>query len=217
MTASARPRVSVRGTARRDVAPDSFDVTARLACRAAAAADALAALTDGFARVESAIDALPGADLTVVRGAASQRRSSWYATPGAQPNLEWLASRHVTITGRDVGRVGAVMSAFAELIGSVDGLELDGPTWRLDRDNPAPGELQAEAVREALARAQRYAAALGGVLGPLIELADAGALDHHGARAVPASAGGGISAMDFTPAPIEVSVTVEGRWALILT
>jgi uncharacterized protein YggE len=206
------PHVAVHANARREVVPDWFEVAVRVACRSSDAEAASAALTTGFARVEEAIDALPPSDVVARRGAASQRWIAWERDPG------WLASRRITLTGRDVEHAGEVISPFAALSGTVDGLELSGPVWGLDPDNPVHAELQAEAVREARARAQRYAAALGGTLGPLIELADPG-LGHHPVplgRAEASMGGAGLETLDFSPVPIEVEAGVEGRWALIL-
>ena len=206
------PQVAVHASARREVVPDSFEVVVQVACRRGDAEDALATLTTGFARVEQTIDALPPSDAVARRGAVSQRWTPWERDPG------WLASRRVTLTGRDVEHASEVIAPFAQLSGTVDGLELSGPIWGLDPDNPVHAELQVEAVREARARAQRYAAALGGTLGPLIELADPG-LGHYAVPLgrVESSAGGaGFETMDFSPEPIAVEARVVGRWALIL-
>ena len=181
------PQVAVRSTAHRDVPPDSFEVTVRLVCRAADAAAAATSLTTGFARIEQTIDSLPGP--------VSQRKTVWRHHPDDAQITEWIAARHVVVTGRDNERAGAAMRAFAELTDTVDGIELHGPSWRLDNDNPAYGEVQADAVGEALARARRYAVTLGGRLGTLIELADTGLLDGR---------------------PVRLSVTVDARWALIV-
>jgi len=215
------PQVAVRSTVYRDVTPDSFEVTVRLVCRTADAAAAATSLAAGFARIEQTIDSLPGPDLTVERGAVSQRKVVWRPEPKGGLTTEWVASRHVIVTGRDNQRAGAVMRAFAELTDTVDGIELHGPSWRLDNDNPAYGEVQADAVGEALARARRYAVTLGGRLGTLIELADTG-LD--GGRIVYAEQasfrsggpGEGFETMDFTPVPVQISATVDARWALIV-
>src|SRR5262249_2386528 len=189
-----------------------FEVVVRVACRSGDAEAALAALTSGFARVEEAIDALPPSGVVARRGAVSQRWIPWERDPG------WLASRRVTLMGRDVEHAGDVIAPFAALSGSVDGLELTGPVWEVEPDNPVHAELQAEAVREAHARAQRYAAALGGTLGPLIELADP-RLGHHAVqlgRADASMEGAGFETMDFSPLPIAVEAGVVGRWALVL-
>ena len=211
---SSLPSVAVHATAHRDVTPDRFDTVVRLACRSEDAAAAARALTTGFSRLEAQIEVLP-ADLDVIvrRSGVSQRRVTW--RPDRPGVTEWIASREVTLISGETERAGSVIAPFAALTDSVDGLELDGPSWHLDRDNPVYAELQAEAVHEAVARAKRYAAALGGTLGSLIELADPGvsALIHNAAAY---RAGEGFETMDFSPVPIPVEVAVQGRWALIL-
>jgi len=212
--------VAVHASAYRDVTPDSFDAVVRLVCRAADAAAAMTALIAGFARVEEAIEALPTtSDVTVSRTGVSQRKIIWRPEPQLV-TTEWLASRQITLTGRDTEQAGPIIAPFAALTDTVDGLELDGPTWRLDRDNPVHAELQTEAVHEARVRAERYAAALGARLGPLIELADPGMDGYRGATMKAMAAydvgGEGFETMDFTPVPIEVEAGVEGRWTLIL-
>lgn len=205
------PQVAVHADVRREVVPDSFEIVVRVACRSTDADAAMAALAAGFGRVEETIDALPAPDVIARRSAVSQRWIPWEQDPA------WLASRNVRLTGRDVERAGEVVAPFADLTGAVDGLELTGPIWQLDPDNPVHAELQAEAVREARARAQRYAAALGGTLGPLIELADPRM--ERGPVAFAARSAGhaeGFETMDFSPVPIEVQTSVDGRWALVL-
>jgi uncharacterized protein YggE len=205
------PQVAVHADARREVVPDSFEIVVRVACRSADADAAMAALTTGFERVEETIDALPVPEVVARRGAVSQRRILWEQNPA------WLASRIVRLTGRDIERAGDVIAPIADLSGAVDGLELTGPIWQLDPDNPVHAQLQAEAVREARARAQRYAAALGGTLGPLIELADP-TMDRGPVAFAARSAGhaDGFETMDYSPVPIEVQAGVDGRWALVL-
>jgi len=212
---SAPPHVAVHATAHRDVTPDQFEATVLVACRRATAGDAAQALTAGFAKVEDALGALPAElDVTARRSGVSQRRVVW-----AEQAPEWVASRSVSLTSHEVEQAGAVLGPFAALIDVVDGLELDGPTWRVDRENPAHGELQAEAVHEAVARARRYAAALGSTLGPLLELGDPGQSGQLREQAYARAAyrgREGFETMDFTPVPIEVEVGVNASWALIL-
>jgi hypothetical protein len=219
---SSLPSVAVHAAAHRDVTPDRFDIVVRLACRGNDAVAAAQALTTGFARVEAQIEALPAElDVVVRRSGVSLRKVTW--RPDRPGVTEWIASRQVTLAGGDVEQAGAVIAPFAALTDSVDGpvdIELDGPSWHLDRDNPVHGELQAQAVHEALARAKRYAAALGGTLGSLIELSDPHANSGwHRANAVQlgyAAGGEGFETMDFSPVPVTVEEAVEGRWALIL-
>jgi uncharacterized protein YggE len=215
---SAPPHVAVHATAHRDVTPDRFEAVVGVVCRRTDAGAAAQALTAGFAQVEDTIAALsPELDVTARRGGVSQRRIAW---PDQAP--EWIASRHITLTSHDVEQAGAVLGPFAALIDAVDGLELNGPNWQLDRENPAYGELQVEAVHEARGRAERYAGALGGRLGPLIEIADPGAgtpgwsAERQMKLAYAGSSGDGFETMDFTPVPIEVEVSVEASWTHIL-
>ncbi|HEY3631067.1 MAG TPA: SIMPL domain-containing protein, partial [Jatrophihabitantaceae bacterium] len=157
---SAPPHVAVHATAHRDVTPDRFEATVRVVCRKADAGAAAQGLTAGFAQVEDVLAALPAeVGITARRSGVSQQRVAWEGQ-----RLEWIAGRSVELTSRDVERAGAVLGPFAALLDVVDDLELHGPSWHLDRDNPALGELQAEAVHAALARARRYAAALGATL-----------------------------------------------------
>ena len=216
---SSLPQVAVHATAYRDVTPDAFEATVRLTGSNADSSAATEALTIGFARIEGLIEALPaGLDVTVRRSGVSLRKVIW-GPDKRRP--EWNAGRSVTLTSSEIDRAGEVIGPFATLAAAVEGLELDGPTWRLERDNPVHAELQAEAVHEALGRARRYAAALGGTLGPLIEIGDPG-LDRYQGRMAKAGAlsgyggGEGFETMDFTPVPIEVEVSVDGRWRLIL-
>lgn len=212
---SPTPHVTVHAIAYQAVTPDRFETTVRVICRDDEALAATAALTRGFARVEAAIDALPvELDVTVDRGGVSLRKVGWGSD---KRTPEWIASRSATLISPDIEHAGDVIGPFAALADEVDGLELEGPRWRLDRDNPAHAQLQADAVHEARARAERYAAALGGRLGALVELADP---EFRGAtRAVALSGyspGEGFEIMDFAPVAVEVEASVQGQWALIL-
>jgi uncharacterized protein YggE len=69
------------------------------------------------------------------------------------------------------------------------------------------------AVRDAQARAGRYAEAVGGRLGRLVEIADT---NMPVLRANALGFAGGLATMDFTPAPVKVSASVEGRWLIDL-
>ena len=70
----------------------------------------------------------------------------------------------------DVDRVGEVAVAAAAL----EGCSLWGPSWRLDRDDPAHAQARTEAIAEAVSRARGYAAAVGSTVTGLFELRDVG-------------------------------------------
>jgi uncharacterized protein len=209
------PTVAVHGIAERSVAPDSYNLVARVAVEAAQTQVAAEGLAEGFAALEATIAQLAHLNLDVERTGISMYED---AKPLGSRRSAWHASRAMTLTGRDTSQVAEVAGA----LGRVPDVAIEGPHWRVERDNPAHAEIQAEAVREALARAERYAAALGGTLGRLVELSDTGMGGGGYRLAMAASArdiGGrpGLESMDFTPQPIEISAGVQGRWYLNLT
>lgn len=110
----------------------------------------------------------------------------------------------------DVDRVGEVAVAAAAL----DGCSLWGPSWRLDRDDPAHAQARTEAIGEALSRARGYAQAVGSRVTALVELRDVGtgavapmmmAASARGARAGAAA----LPELELEPALQEVHGAVE--------
>jgi uncharacterized protein YggE len=215
-TLASLPTVAVSATVQRAVAPDSYAVVATAAVHAADSATAAAQLAARFGELEAVVGALPHLALEVERGAVAVH-PDWAPQPygGGKAPTGWRASRQLSAEGRDLGQVAELAGA----IGRVAGVKLGGPNWQLDRDNPAHAELAAEAVHEAIARAGRYATALGGTLGRLVELTDtgmAGGREFAAATSLMAADGAGLESMDFTPQPIEVYASVQGRWYLTL-
>ncbi|MEP7019460.1 MAG: SIMPL domain-containing protein [Pseudonocardiales bacterium] len=211
------PTVAVSANVQRAVAPDSYVVIARAVARAADSSTAAAQLAARFSELEAVVGGLTHLALELERGGVSVH-PDWEAQPfGDKAPSGWQASRQLSATGRNLGQVAELVGA----LGRVADLQTEGPHWQLDRDNPVHSELAAEAVHEAIARAGRYAAALGATLGRLVELTDTG-MAHGGremmfaasARAVDMSPG--LETLDFTPQPIEVYAGVQGRWYLTL-
>lgn len=110
------------------------------------------------------------------------------------------------------------------VLGGVADVVVDGPEWSVDPHHSAFHELQAAAVHEARARAQRYAAALGGTLGRLVELSDIGHGGVFQSRASKRAASPamsvieppGLESLDLSPRPVELSASVNARWYLVL-
>ncbi|PZS27470.1 MAG: hypothetical protein DLM58_18815 [Pseudonocardiales bacterium] len=212
------PTVAVDASVQRAVAPDSYVVIARAVARAADSSTAAAQLAARFGELETVARGLTHLALEVERGAVSVH-PDWEAQPyGGKTPSGWRATRDLTATGRDLSQVAELVGA----LGRIADVEIEGPHWQLDRDNPVHAELAAEAVHEAIARAGRYAAALGGRLGRLVELTDTGMgggremgfarqISSRGADMVV-----GLETLDFTPQPIEVYAGVQGRWYLSL-
>ena len=55
-------------------------------------------------------------------------------------------------------------------------VRIDGPTWRVAHDNPAHGEARRGAAEDARSRADEYAVALGGRVGAVVSVVEAGAI-----------------------------------------
>jgi uncharacterized protein len=210
------PTVAVRGNARRTAPPDFYVLGVGVDVRGPDAASVTEELTRRFVRMDEAFDGVTTDEVALQRGPVSVRRTtSW--DRANNPLVEWLASRGIRLVGRDTGVVNSLMARVDALTRDVDGVTLDGPHWQLDDDNPVHAEVQRDAVREAQTRARRYADAVGGSLGDLVEIADPNVREHGGVFLTRAAApAGGLEGMDFTPQDVEVAATVEGRWLITL-
>ncbi|MDQ1463684.1 MAG: uncharacterized protein QOC73_625 [Actinomycetota bacterium] len=211
--------VAVSASVQRAVAPDSYLVIATAVVHGADSATAAAHLVTRFVELEAVVSGLPHLGLKVERGGVSVY-PEWDAKPyrGKTPT-RWLARRQLSAEGRDLGQVAELVGA----IGRLADVEIAGPHWQLDRDNPTHAELAAEAVHEAIARAGRYAAALGGTMGRLVELTDTGMssggrdITFAASMSMDRQSGGAVlELLDFTPQPIDLYASVQGRWYLTL-
>ncbi|MGN6607268.1 MAG: SIMPL domain-containing protein [Jatrophihabitans sp.] len=205
-----QPTIVVTGSAEREVAPDRFVVSGQVSVRAGDRAAAHAALAQRFTALDQAVLALGADDIEVRRSAIS----SW-GEPGRLQR--WTADRRLTLLCHDVERVTEVVATF----GRVADVAMDGPHWSVDPRHPALAEVQAEAVRDARARAAGYALALGGELGRLVELRDhgGGGVPVRAAMAFRAKGGGepaGLETLDLSPEPQLLTAHVETRWTLVL-
>jgi uncharacterized protein YggE len=206
------PTVAVTASVEREVSPDSFVLTAQVSAVGADAATALHELVARYAELERVTGNLPRS----VEARPGELRN-W---PQGGKRKGWWAERAMTLIGSDPSIVGEIANALA----AVPEISLQGPTWQVDRDNPAYAELQADAVIEARARAQRYAAALGGTLGRLAELSDPeGSHLFHGPMSGLASnsaRGTGsldLGSLDLGPQSVTIRATVNATWYLVLT
>jgi uncharacterized protein len=205
------PTVAVSATARREVAPDRVELHAQVSTSNREARAALATLVDRYGTLERIAEGFPAA-VTVEHGPVSRWASG-------DKHRMFEASRRMTVRSSDV----ALVAELADALTGPDVAQVSGPYWSVSRENVAHDELQAEAVHEARRRAERYAAALDGTLGALVELSDPGTGGDFHAMPVAAAAmmrrGGSdpeMSDLDLTPQPQELAATVNARWALTL-
>jgi uncharacterized protein YggE len=124
------------------------------------------------------------------------------------------AGEDVALLVTDVAVLDAVLSA---LVGA-EPTDLRGPMWTLEDPAAAVREAQKRAVADARTRAEGYAVALGGTLGPLLRLSEAAehAPMHRMAMAPAESAGPDVRALGLEPEPVRVTARCTTTWALQL-
>jgi uncharacterized protein len=207
--ATPPPTISVSANVEREVAPDTYTVTARATGEGKDARSATADLVKRYRDLESAAKSFPST--VEVRHGAIAAWPGWGRRPRAS------AHRTMTVTSSDASTVGDVADALA----AVEGAAIDGPQWDLDRDNAAYAQVQTDVVREVRGRAERYATALGGTLGRLVELRDPESGGHsYMAAAMPQAARSAgapeVSSLDLSPQPITIRAAVNATWYVVL-
>ena len=221
------PLLSVRGEARRVVAPDVAELHGRLALVREGRAATLLALRAEQEALLDELRARGGAPLDIGprRAALAWSVHSVATTEVYDHDDRGRASTTGRVEGalslevmvRDLGLVEEV----AEVVAGQPFVDLHGITWGVDHDNAAWGELHAEAVRAAVARARAYAVALGADLVSLLHVADVGLLGGAG-EPVPTSygarllldrdpGGGSVGVPSLDPVPRELVAAVEAR------
>jgi uncharacterized protein len=122
------------------------------------------------------------------------------------------AGEDLALLVTDVAELDAVLSA---LVGA-EPTGLQGPRWVLEDPAAAHREAQKRAVADARARAEGYAVALGGTLGPLLRLSEA---PEHAApmayrMAAAEGAGPDVHALGLEPEPVRVTARCTTTWTL---
>jgi len=213
--------LSVRGEARRTVAPDFVVLHGRLSSFATSKGEALAvvraaqdALVAGLRRlggVPLAVDSERSALTWSVGSISSHDERDFDPGRGAG---RVFAAADVAVTARDQSRLPEI----AEALGRSELLQLHGASWYVDPDNPAWRGVRAAAIAAAVAKGRDYAAALGGTLRRVEEVADAGLLgaderaDFARAEAVSLTAfGGSPGTPTLDPVPQELHAVIEAR------
>ena len=219
--------LSVRGEARRMVPPDCAVVTAGIACLRGPKAEAVRAAA-------AELDGLT-ADLAVQGGVAlgagtGRRPLTWSAqsaTTHAERAHDDKTGRH-QLTGRVTAAVAIVITVRAfgllDALGAVlaahEAVSVHHVDWQVDWDNPAWPDVRAAAIQAAIAKGHDYAAALGGSLRTVEQIADAGLLGggnpeyrfSAGRTAYAAAAGGESDAPSLDPVPQELVAIIEARF-----
>ncbi len=161
--------VSAQAEARR--APDVATLSAGVVTQAA---DANAAMRDNATQMDSVMKA--------VRAAGIAERDIQTAGISLQPQYKYAENTPPTITGyqasntlnikaRDIGKLGKVLDA---LVAS-GANQVNGPTFEVDKPEPAFDEARLAALDKAKARAETYAKAMGLRVRRVVSIAEGGA------------------------------------------
>jgi uncharacterized protein YggE len=231
MTSNDQPvLLSVRGDAQRTVAPDQ----ASFSCGVAVLADSKeAARADAAASLRQLTDALTELGGRPLTTDATQAPLTWSAysvqthpdhgydkrTGEHGPTGRHRAIVRVRVLVRDFSLVARVEA----LLGQVTHAELHSVNWSVDDDNAAWAQVRADAIHAALAKGRDYAAALGGSVVAVQQIADGGLLDGSpsqerllSARAASGSVGGGEDGIALDPAPQVVSAVIDARLSAVI-
>ncbi|MFI8594096.1 SIMPL domain-containing protein [Microbacterium sp. NPDC078428] len=156
---------------------------------------------------------------------SSQRAAVWSERPWNAEGRQLAPVHHASVDLEATFADFAALSWWVSAASEREGVQICGITWELTPETrrAVEADAAAQAVREALARAAAYAAAIDrGSVTPL-EIADQGLLLRSGdrperaepraLRAMAMSADTGGPSVQFEPQPIVVTVSVEGRFS----
>jgi uncharacterized protein YggE len=229
MSDPAELLLSVRGEARRMVAPDYAWVAVTLAASRGSKAEAARAAAAGMDSLTANLAGLGGVALDASTG---RRPLTW----SAQSMTTYAERAHDKDTGQyqPTGRVTAAVAVVVtirafELLDALDAvlavrevITVQGVTWHVDWDNPAWQLVRADAVQAAIRKGRDYASALGGSLRSVEHIADAGLLGDGNSQfgftgsrvmARATSRGGEESdAPSLDPVPQELAAIIEARF-----
>jgi hypothetical protein len=169
------PVVSVRGSAVLEVQPELASLSVSLRAEDKDRATVLKRINQRGEALDTTVERLAAAIervetdavrvTPVYRGDRPRERVAGYAAT-------LVKSLYVT----DFSRLGELLAQVADL----ELARVNGPFWSLRPDTPVYRQARIAAVRDAVAQARDYAAALGSELAELIELADTGMLGNRG-------------------------------------
>ena len=203
-TGVSTPEIVTEGSGWYEQVGDRAELDVSFSAAARSRSDAVRELGRRMAAAEQAL-AHPGVQV--------QRRRVWV-------HNEWRghlvvgcrAGERLALLVTDVAALEVVLSA---LVGA-EPTDLQGPRWVLEDPAAARREAQERAVADARARAEGYAAALGGTLGPLLRLSESA---EHAApmayrMAAAEAAGPDVRSLGLEPEPVRVTARCTTTWVL---
>jgi uncharacterized protein YggE len=223
--------ISVRGEARRTVAPDQVALSATVdqVADSKVAATAMAAAIWDEVRADLAELGAVKLSVGTMRDAVTWSMHSIHTHPeyldkrtGEHgPTGRHIAVASVMINVRDFDRLDNINAALT----AHDEVNISSVDWSVDVDNRGWALVRADAIHAALLQGRDYASALGGSIVRVEHIADAGLLGGEGSRdmsrrmhAVSLSMHGGDDqgGVSLSPVPQELSAVIEARLSAIV-
>lgn len=205
--------VLVQGSATASVTPDRAQLRLGVSHVEKTAAAALDRAAAGVRALHEVLDRhqIPAADRTTA-AVMVQEETEWRDQRTVK--LGHRAGTTLTVTIRDIAAVGGVLTDAV----SDAGATVHHLAWSVDADNPVRRRLLGDAARDARARAEAYATALGLALGEVLSISElqpeAGRPSPKLAmRAMDAAPLGG--AMEVSEGLVELSAAVFVEFALV--
>jgi uncharacterized protein len=203
------PEVVTRGTGEHEVLADQAEIHVTFSADAADRSTAVGLLGERMSGVEPLLTR----DGVEVRQRSVAVHSRWEH----KRRVGSTAQQHLVLRMSDLAGMDDLLAALF----SAEPAWLNGPQWMLADETAATREAQNRAVKDARARAEAYAAALGGRLGALIRLADEGAERPYMATPMAdmAMASGGVGResvrqLGLTPGLVTVRAGCTAVWTL---
>ena len=161
--------ISVRGTGTVTAQPDDVTVGLGVEALRPSAAEAFAEATRLAEAVVALCDELGVAPASRTTSQVSLDEHGEHTDAGWQ-HRGYRASTRVAARLTDAALASRLVSEAAARLEA----RIDGPVWRVSRDNPAHAEARRRAAADARSRAEEYVAALGGRLGAIVSIAEPG-------------------------------------------
>lgn len=223
--------LSVRGDAQQTVAPDFAVLHGRLSVTRSAKDEAMRVAAGILHSVKDDLAALGAVPLTAGSERSALTWSAQSVITRDDHDVDPATGQHGP-TGRVVAEVSLVIGVRAfdrlDALGNVlarhEAINLHHVGWHVDADNPGWPAVRSDAIRAAIAKGRDYAAALGGALLRVDQVADVGLLDsgsheqaaHRSSRMSEAAVGlgiaGGGGSPTLDPVPQELSAVIDARF-----
>ena len=232
MTESTLPLLSVRGEARRTVAPDSATLHGAVTAVAPSKPEALSKVGAALDALTEELGKVGGTPRTTETERTGLTWSAYSATTHVEKEQDpqtghrtgpervhaWIA---VIVAVRDFALLDGLGTALAQQ----DSLSIQQTLWKVDADNPVWKAVRADAIFSAIAKGRDYAVALGGSLAEVLHIADVGLLGGEGGgraamyaasalRGSPVDQHAGPGAPSLDPVPQELVAAIEARFTM---